>query len=107
MKTDRAATVKERAKIALNDEFLRNAVKLTTERLRGGRLAAAEQQGNWEQWRERGMQIRMHTIAHLDYYLNEFAENARKQGVHVHFAETGAQAVEIALKIALSKQAQT
>lgn len=101
------ATVKERAKLALNDEFLRKAVKFTTERLRNGKKAASEQHGNWEEWRERGRQIRLHTIAHLDYYLNLFAENARKNGVNVHFAETAEEAVGIALEIARQAQAKT
>ncbi len=107
MKATNEQTVLERAKQALNDEFLRNAVKLTTEKLKNGRLSAAKQLGNWEEWRERARQIRQHTIAHLDYYLNQFADQARKQGVHVHFAKDGKEAVEIAIRIAISKQAQT
>ncbi|HZG86100.1 LutB/LldF family L-lactate oxidation iron-sulfur protein [Paenibacillus sp.] len=94
------ATVKERAGVALNDEFLRNAVKFTTERLRNGKKTASAEHGNWDDWRERGRQIRLHTIAHLDYYLNQFIENARANGVHIHFADTGAEAVDIALAIA-------
>ncbi|MGG1552175.1 LutB/LldF family L-lactate oxidation iron-sulfur protein [Paenibacillus ferrarius] len=100
-------TVKERAELALNDEFLRNAVKFTTERLRGGKKKASAEHGNWDEWRERGRQIRLHTIAHLDYYLNLFADNARANGVNVHFAETSADAVKIALEIAQRKQAKT
>ncbi|MBB3111124.1 L-lactate dehydrogenase complex protein LldF [Paenibacillus phyllosphaerae] len=102
-----ASSVKERADLALNDEFLRKAVKFTTERLRSGKIQAAEQHGNWDDWRERGRQIRLHTIAHLDYYLNEFTNNARANGVHVHFAQTGAEAVQISLQIAQSKSAKS
>jgi len=101
------ATVKQRAGLALNDEFLRKAVKFTTERLRSGKKNTSEEHGNWEQWRERGRQIRLHTIAHLDYYLNLFANNARANGVHVHFAQTDAEAVRIALEIAQRKQAKS
>lgn len=100
-------TVKERADQALNDEFLRKAVMFTTERLRNGKLKAAEEHGNWEEWRERGRQIRLHTIAHLDYYLHTFAENARENGVHVHFAETADDAVKLSLTIAKEKAART
>jgi L-lactate dehydrogenase complex protein LldF len=103
----KGSSVKERADLALNDEFLRKAVKFTTERLRIGKLNAAEQHGNWDEWRERGRQIRLHTIAHLDYYLNLFAENARENGVHIHFAETAAEAVRISLAIAQSKAAKS
>jgi len=101
------ATVKERAELALNNEFLRKAVKFTTERLKNGKLKAMEEHGNWEEWRERGRQIRLHTIAHLDYYLNLFVENARANGVHVHFAETAQEAVDISLAIAERKSAKS
>lgn len=102
----RENTVKERAGLALNDEFLRKAVKFTTERLRSGKRQAMEEHGNWEEWRERGRQIRLHTIAHLDYYLELFAEQARKNGVHVHFADHSEEAVGLALEIAGRKSAK-
>ena len=100
-------TVKARAELALNDEFLRKAVKFTTERLRNGKKAATEEHGNWEDWRERGRQIRLHTIAHLDYYLHTFVENARANGVHIHFADTAAEAVQITLDIAKQVEAKS
>ncbi|MGG4220236.1 LutB/LldF family L-lactate oxidation iron-sulfur protein [Paenibacillus jamilae] len=99
--------VKKRAELALNDDFLRNAVRFTTERLRNGKRIASEQHGNWEEWRERGRQIRLHTIAHLDYYLNLFVENARANGVHIHFAATAVDAVRITLDIAEHNQARS
>jgi L-lactate dehydrogenase complex protein LldF len=105
--SDSNHSVKARAKVALNDEFLRNAVKYTTEKLRIGKTAATEDQGNWEQWRDRGREIRLHTIAHLDYYLTQFTENARAQGTHVHFASDAKEAVEIAIKIAEAKGAKS
>lgn len=107
MSTVHGSTVKERAKSALNNEFLRNAVKYTTEKLKNGKLQASEEMGRWEEWRERGRQIRLHTIAHLDYYLSQFVENARAQGVHVHFASTGAEAVQTVMEIARHKQAKS
>jgi len=100
-------TVKERAEEALGNEFLRRAVRFTTERLRAGRRQAAEEHGNWEVWRERGRQIRLHTVAHLDYYLNQFAENARANGAQVHFARTADEAVRIVQGIARRVQAKT
>ncbi|MEJ9221789.1 LutB/LldF family L-lactate oxidation iron-sulfur protein [Paenibacillus glucanolyticus] len=103
----KAHSVKERAGYALNNEFLRNAVKFTTERLRLGKKLASEEHGNWDVWRERGRQIRLHTIAHLDYYLNEFAEQARANGAHVHFAETAEEAVALSLQIAEHKSAKS
>jgi L-lactate dehydrogenase complex protein LldF len=93
-------TVKERAQIALNNDFLRNAVKFTTTKLRQQKKLASDELGNWEEWRERARAIRLHTIAHLDYYLEQFIENARAQGTHIHFAATADEAVEIAMEIA-------
>lgn len=102
-----AHSVKRRADLALADDFLRGAVKRTTERLRSGKQTAAEELGRWEEWRERGRQIRLHVIAHLDYYLHAFAENARRNGAFVHFADDGAEAVRIALDIAARRGAKT
>lgn len=107
MSTIQGSTVKERSKAALNNEFLRNAVKYTTEKLRTGKLQASEQLGNWEEWRERGRQIRLHTIAHLDYYLQQFVDNARAQGVHIHFASTAAEAVQTVMEIARHQEAKS
>nr|WP_274388619.1 LutB/LldF family L-lactate oxidation iron-sulfur protein [Brevibacillus agri] len=91
----------------MQDEFLRNAVKYTTERLRDGKQLAASEQGNWEEWRERGRQIRLHTIAHLDYYLNQFIDNARANGAQIHFAYTAEEAAAITLAIAEKRGART
>ncbi|WP_204518400.1 LutB/LldF family L-lactate oxidation iron-sulfur protein [Brevibacillus fulvus] len=100
-------SVRERAQAALQDDYLRNAVKFTTERLRSGKQSAAAELGHWEEWRERGRAIRLHTIAHLDYYLAQFADNARQQGAHVHFAFTKEEAVAITLEIARRNKARS
>ncbi|SFJ49464.1 LutB/LldF family L-lactate oxidation iron-sulfur protein [Thermoflavimicrobium dichotomicum] len=99
--------LKERISLALNNEFLRNAVKFTTERLRKGKQTATDELGNWEEWRSYGQAIRMHTIAHLDYYLSQFVNNVRAAGGFVHFASTAREAVEIAMKIMEAKQAKS
>lgn len=105
--TSATATVNERAQTALNDNFLRNAVKFTTEKLRTGKLTASEELGNWEEWREQGRQIRLHTIAHLDYYLALFVQNVRRQGGHVHFAADAKEAIAITMNIAKEKQTRS
>lgn len=40
----------------------------------------------WEDMRERASQIKLHTLAHLADYLEEFERNATARGVHVHWA---------------------
>jgi L-lactate dehydrogenase complex protein LldF len=91
--------LKQRAKQALSDDFLRRAVAFTTDKLKSGKLSAMEELGHWELWRERGRMIREHTIRHLDYYLNQFAENVVRAGGHVHFCETADEAVQTFLAI--------
>ncbi|MGZ4031050.1 MAG: LutB/LldF family L-lactate oxidation iron-sulfur protein [Tumebacillaceae bacterium] len=99
--------ISERAIVALNNAFLRNAVKFTTEKLRTQKRAATEELGNWDIWRERAQQIRTHTIAHLDYYLEQFIDKARAAGTQIHFAETAEEAVRITMQIAATKSAKS
>lgn len=40
----------------------------------------------WEQLREKASQIKKHTLSHLDEYAAQFADNAEKNGVVVHWA---------------------
>ncbi|MCL6454305.1 MAG: iron-sulfur cluster-binding protein [Alicyclobacillus sp.] len=99
--------ISERAQSALEDDFLRQAVRFTADRLRGKKQVSTEQLGNWESWRERGQAIRAHTIANLDSYLAQFADRVRQAGGHVHFASDAAEAVEVVLSIARGKGARS
>ncbi|MEX1016084.1 MAG: LutB/LldF family L-lactate oxidation iron-sulfur protein [Phycisphaeraceae bacterium] len=45
-------------------------------------------------------EIKQHTLDHLDYYLEQFIDNATAAGVQVHFARDGEQANAIAVAIA-------
>jgi L-lactate dehydrogenase complex protein LldF len=98
--------LKSRTKIALQDEFLRKAVAFTTDKLRGGRLSAMADIGNWEDWRERGRAIREHTIKHLDFYLTQFAERVADHGGHVYFCRTAGEAVQTFMEIAERNKAK-
>lgn len=74
---------KERVAGGINDTFMRGAVSSAQGRFRTGRLNAAEELGNWEDWRQLGEEIRSHTIENLDYYLEQLSENVAKRGGHV------------------------
>ncbi len=106
VKTD-GSTVLSRSRQALQDEFLRSAVKFTADRLRNKKQATTADFGRWEEWRERGRQIRAHTIAHLDYYLKQFANRVRAAGGHVYFAADATEAATEIVRIAVDKQART
>ncbi|MFC0271731.1 LutB/LldF family L-lactate oxidation iron-sulfur protein [Metabacillus herbersteinensis] len=83
---------KDLVKDNLQDTFMRGAVAGAQERLRTRRLDAAEELGNWEEWRSHGEEIRKHVLEHLDYYLHELTENVEKRGGHVFFAKTADEA---------------
>ncbi|KGR87206.1 LutB/LldF family L-lactate oxidation iron-sulfur protein [Lysinibacillus odysseyi] len=90
----------------IQNEFMRNAVSSAQHRFQTRRAAAAEQLGNWEEWRNHGEEIRQHVLANLDYYLYELSENVVKQGGHVFFAETAEEANDYIVSIAKKKQAR-
>ncbi|AMA72989.1 MULTISPECIES: LutB/LldF family L-lactate oxidation iron-sulfur protein [Aneurinibacillus] len=78
----------------IENGFMRGAVSSAQERLRGRRLTAAEELGDWEEWRKLGEDIRRHTLENLDYYLYQLSENVEKAGGHVFFAQTAEEANE-------------
>ncbi|MBX6352626.1 MAG: iron-sulfur cluster-binding protein [Thermoflavifilum sp.] len=95
-----------RSRQALQDEFLRAAVRFTTDRLKGRKRAASDQLGHWEAWREQARAIREHTIQHLDYYLSQFAQRVRERGGQVHFARDGEEAAGIIERIVAEQSAR-
>ncbi len=50
---------------------------------------------DWQALREAGKQIRQHTMAHLDFYLQEFERNCTAAGGVVHWARDAAEARQI------------
>lgn len=81
-----------RVEKGIHNEFARAAVVAAQDRFQLRRVAAAEELGNWEEWRSHGEEIRKHVLENLDYYLYELSENVSKRGGHVFFAETAEEA---------------
>lgn len=96
----------ERLDVGIHDEVMRNSVSSAQERLLTRKLAAAEELGNWEKWRDLGEQIRQHTLENLDYYLMQLSDNVSKRGGHVFFAKTKEEAAQYIKEIAEQKQAK-
>lgn len=96
----------QRAEFALENQFLRRAVRFTVDRLRNGKAAGAASLDDFESWRERGRAIRAHTIAHLDHYLELFATNLERAGGRVHFAADAEEAAAICVGIATARGAK-
>lgn len=53
----------------------------------------------WEELRELSSKIKMHTVSHLDYYLEMFTTNAEKNGITVHWAKDAQEHNEIVYKL--------
>lgn len=66
----------------------------------------SKQVPEWEQLRELAHKIKMHTISHLDTYLEQFTKNAEANGVIVHWAKDAEEHNEIVYKILKSKNAK-
>ncbi len=82
----------DRVQEGIDNEFMRSAVSSAQGRFRSGRINAAEELGNWEEWRSLGEEIRAHTLENLDYYLKQLSDQVEKHGGNVFFAETAADA---------------
>ncbi|MCP8617581.1 LutB/LldF family L-lactate oxidation iron-sulfur protein [Salirhabdus salicampi] len=96
----------ERVDQGLSDTFMRGAVSSAQTRFRNGRLNAAEELGDWEDWRSLGEEIRTHTLENLDYYLDQLSENVAKRGGHVFFAKTPEEANEYITNVIKRKKAK-
>ena len=57
----------------------------------------------WEEWREEARQIKIHTLDHLDYYLEMLYDNVTAAGGQVHFADDAAEANAIVSHLAQSR----
>jgi len=67
----------------------------------------ASQIPEWEELRDLASQIKEHTLSHLDQYLEQFAKNAEKNGIHVHWAHDAAEHNEIVWEILKSHQVKS
>ncbi|WP_430910288.1 lactate utilization protein B [Methylobacterium sp. sgz302541] len=75
--------------------------------VRRKRDVAAHGIPEWEELRDLASRIKTHTLSHLDRYLEQFEAQARANGVHVHWAEDGADHNRIVLGILRDNGART
>ena len=90
--------------VSIRDPVLRQALIKVGTGFDGARLAAIEDvtPAIWEAWREEARRIKIHTLDHLDYYLDLLERNVTRAGGRVHFAADAAQANAIVASIAES-----
>jgi len=86
---------KDNARAALGDAQLQRALSSVAPGLAARRSTARAALPEFEALRDVGRDIKDHTLAYLDLYLEAFANKARAAGSHVHFAATAEDAREI------------
>ena len=84
---------------ALANENLQHALKGMETGLATKRRQAVAKIPQFEDLRRQGEKIKQHSLANLDVYLEQFMENAEKQGAEILFARDGARANELILSI--------
>lgn len=76
------------------------AVQQATGRFLESREARISEMPQWEELRQAASELRRHTLAHLDVYLERLGRQVEAAGGHVHWAEDAARARAIVLEIA-------
>jgi L-lactate dehydrogenase complex protein LldF len=92
-------TFDENARRALGDRQLRGALRNLATVFGDRRKTAIASVDDWEGLRDRARAIKDETLAHLDRYLEQFAENAERAGARVHWARDGREACEIVVRL--------
>ena len=83
------------------------AVQQATNRFVGGRATRVAELPQWEELRQIGSDIRLHTIENMDVYLTRLEEKVSAAGGQVHWAQTAEEANRIVLQIAQEHHVRT
>jgi L-lactate dehydrogenase complex protein LldF len=98
-------TFDRNARAALVDGQLRGALRNLANTFGERRKVAMTTVDDWEGLRERARAVKDETLAHLDQYLEEFADNAERAGAQVHWARDAAEACGIVLGLLREREA--
>ena len=98
---------KENAKAALADPNLQQALKYVGVNFIARRREAADRLPEFDALRDSARDIKNHTLAHIDLYLEAYEERVVAQGGHVHYAPTAEDARKTILDICRTVSAKT
>ncbi|MFQ5984971.1 MAG: lactate utilization protein B, partial [Alphaproteobacteria bacterium] len=93
------ASFKENARRALEDPTLGRALEGVRTRFVEMRRKAAERLPEFEALRDAARDIKDHTLAHLDYYLERFEAKVREEGGEVHWCRDAGEARATVLEL--------
>jgi len=102
-----SAAFKENAHRALADAGLQKALARSGPSFIARRAAAVAALPEFEQLRDIARDIKNHTLAHLDFYLEEWESKVIAAGGHVHWCATADEARDAVLAICRSVDART
>jgi L-lactate dehydrogenase complex protein LldF len=89
-----------RSEKALSDATLQASISRTTGKFVGARADAVAAFPGFETARDEGSRIKRETLDRLDHHLGRFIDEAERRGAVIHAARDGAEAREIATRIA-------
>ena len=92
-------SLREQARRALDDGELQRALAVVRRGWQDTRRRAIDELPEFDELREIGARIRDHVLAHLDIYLERFAERVRTAGGEVHVARDAAEARALVLRL--------
>ena len=90
---------KENARAALADTELQNALKFVEVNFIARRREVADRLPEFEALRDSARDIKEHTLAYLDLYLETYEKRLVEQGGHLHYAVTGEDACRTVLDL--------
>ena len=85
---------------ALSDPQLRTAFSRASKGFVDKRSQAIARINNFAELKEQAANIKDRTLAHLGYYLEQFEENAKKNGTQIHWAKDGPELNSIVIRLA-------
>ena len=102
-----AHAFKDNSKAAIADPQLKRALSHVKAGFIGKRAKAAARLPEFEALRDAARDIKNHTLAHLDLYLERYETNVRDAGGHVHWCQTAEDARKTVLEICRQAGAKT
>ena len=93
--TPKSRDFHHRVRVELRNPDLQSALGLAKQGFIARRSAAAEALPEFDACRDAAREIKEHTLAHLDYYLERFEASVEASGGQVHWASTPEEACEV------------
>ncbi len=94
-----ATEFRSRIRKSLADGNLQLALDANAERRVNGRINAFASLPDWRERRQKAHAVRADVIEHLDTYLEQFVQRATQNGIVIHRAKDGDDAIKIILDI--------